>query len=50
MLNNKHQDFKSVPYPKIRCVLSAMLSTVLQKHMMLGLVEMDVTKAHIMNA
>ncbi len=46
MLKKKHQDFKVMPYPKIRRVLSAMLSTVQHKHMMHGLVEMDVTKAH----
>ncbi len=46
MLKNKHQDFKLVKYPKMRRVLSAMLSTVQHKHMMHGLVEMDVTKAN----
>jgi pyruvate/2-oxoglutarate dehydrogenase complex dihydrolipoamide acyltransferase (E2) component len=46
MLKNKHQNAKLVQYPKIRRVLSAMLATVQRKHMMLGLVEMDVTKAH----
>ncbi len=39
-------DYKLVPYPKMRRVLSAMLRTVQRKHMMHGLVEMDVTKAH----
>ncbi len=46
MLKNKQQDFKLLPYPKMRRVLSAMLSAVQHKHMMHGLVEMDVTKAH----
>ena len=45
MKRNQH-DYKIVPYPKIRRVLSAMLGTVQRKHMMHGLVEMDVTKAH----
>ncbi len=45
MKRNRH-DYKLVPYPKMRRVLSAMLRTVQRKHMMHGLVEMDVTKAH----
>jgi pyruvate/2-oxoglutarate dehydrogenase complex dihydrolipoamide acyltransferase (E2) component len=45
-MKRKHQDFKLVPFPKMRRVLSVMLSSVQRKHMMHGLVEMDVTKAH----
>jgi pyruvate/2-oxoglutarate dehydrogenase complex dihydrolipoamide acyltransferase (E2) component len=45
-MKRKHQDFKLVPFPKMRRVLSAMLRSVQRKHMMHGLVEMDVTKAH----
>ena len=45
MKRNRH-DYKLVLYPKMRRVLSAMLRTVQRKHMMHGLVEMDVTKAH----
>jgi pyruvate/2-oxoglutarate dehydrogenase complex dihydrolipoamide acyltransferase (E2) component len=45
-MKRNRDDYELVPYPKIRRVLSAMLSTVQRKHMMHGLVEMDVTKAH----
>ena len=45
MKRNRH-NYKLVPYPKVRRVLSAMLRTVQRKHMMHGLVEMDVTNAH----
>ncbi len=45
MKRNQH-DYMIAPYPKMRRVLSAMLGTVQRKHMMHGLVEMDVTKAH----
>jgi pyruvate/2-oxoglutarate dehydrogenase complex dihydrolipoamide acyltransferase (E2) component len=45
MKKNRH-DFKLMPYPKMRRLLSTMLRTVQRKHMMHGLVEMDVTKAH----
>lgn len=46
MTKRKYQDFKLAPFPKMRRVLSVMLSSVQRKHMMHGLVEMDVTKAH----
>lgn len=45
-MKRNHHDYKLVPYPKMRRVLSVMLGTVQRKHMMHGLVEMDVTKAH----
>jgi pyruvate/2-oxoglutarate dehydrogenase complex dihydrolipoamide acyltransferase (E2) component len=40
-------DYKLVPYPKMRRVLSAMLRTAQRKHMMHRLVEMDVTEVHL---
>ena len=46
MKKRKHQDFKLVPFPKMRRVLSVMLGSVQRKHMMHGLVEMDITKVH----
>ena len=46
MMKRKYQDFKLVPFPKMRRVLSIMLSSVQRKNMMHGLVEMDITKAH----
>ena len=45
-MKRKYQDFKLVPFPKMRRVLSIMLSSVQRKNMMHGLVEMDITKAH----
>ncbi len=45
-MKRKYQDFKLVPFPKMRRVLSVMLRSVQRKNMMHGLVEMDVTKAH----
>jgi pyruvate/2-oxoglutarate dehydrogenase complex dihydrolipoamide acyltransferase (E2) component len=45
-MKRNRPDYKLVSYPKIRRVLSAMLRTVQRKHMMHGLVEMDVTQAH----
>jgi pyruvate/2-oxoglutarate dehydrogenase complex dihydrolipoamide acyltransferase (E2) component len=45
-MKRKYQDFKLVPFPKMRRVLSIMLSSVRRKNMMHGLVEMDLTKAH----
>jgi len=46
MMKRKHQDYTLVPFPKMRRVLSVMLNSVQRKHMMHGLVEMDITKAH----
>jgi pyruvate/2-oxoglutarate dehydrogenase complex dihydrolipoamide acyltransferase (E2) component len=45
-MKRNRDEYELVPYPKMRRVLSAMLSTVQRKNMMHGLVEMDVTKAH----
>src|SRR5437588_12259211 len=42
----KHQyDYKVVPYPKLRRLLSLMMGSVRRKHMIHGLIEVDVTKA-----
>ena len=42
----KHQyDYKVVPYPKLRRLLSLMMGLVRRKHMIHGLIEVDVTKA-----
>jgi pyruvate/2-oxoglutarate dehydrogenase complex dihydrolipoamide acyltransferase (E2) component len=45
MMNKQHDNYKVVPYPKLRQVLSTMMSTVHQKHMIHGLLEVDVTRA-----
>jgi pyruvate/2-oxoglutarate dehydrogenase complex dihydrolipoamide acyltransferase (E2) component len=45
-MKKNHHDYKLVPYPKMRRVLSVMLRVAQRKHMMHGLVEMDVTKPH----
>jgi len=44
-MNRQHHDYELVPYPKLRQVLSVMMSTVHRKHMIHGLIEVDVTKA-----
>ena len=42
----KHQyDYKVVPYPKLRRLLSLMLGSVRRKHMIHGLIEVDVIRA-----
>ena len=42
----KHQyDYKVVPYPKLRGLLRLMMGSVRRKHMIHGLIEVDVTKA-----
>ncbi len=46
MMKRKQQDFKVVPFPKMRRVLSVMLRSAQRKNMMHGLVEMDITRAH----
>lgn len=46
IMKRNHSDYKLVPFPTMRRVLSAMLSIVQRKHMMHGLVEMDITKPH----
>jgi len=40
-----HNDYKVVPYPKIRRLLSLMMSSVQRKHMIHDLIEVDVTRA-----
>jgi pyruvate/2-oxoglutarate dehydrogenase complex dihydrolipoamide acyltransferase (E2) component len=45
-MKRKHTDFKIVPFPRMRRVLSVMLRSAQRKNMMHGLVEMDITKAH----
>jgi pyruvate/2-oxoglutarate dehydrogenase complex dihydrolipoamide acyltransferase (E2) component len=44
-MNKQHHDYKVVSYPKLRQVLSMMMSSVHRKHMIHGLLEVDVTKA-----
>jgi len=44
-MNKQHHDYKVVSYPKLRQVLSMMMSTVHRKHMIHSLLEVDVTKA-----
>ena len=42
----KHQyDCKVVPYPKLRGLLRLMMGSVRRKHMIHGLIEVDVTRA-----
>ncbi len=45
-MKRNHHEYKLAPFPKVRRVLSVMLSTVQRKHMMHGLVEMDISKPH----
>ena len=44
-MKKNHDDYKVVPYPKIRRLLSLMMSSMQRKHMVHGLIEVDVTKA-----
>jgi pyruvate/2-oxoglutarate dehydrogenase complex dihydrolipoamide acyltransferase (E2) component len=44
-MRKNHNDYKVVPYPKIRRLLSLMMGSVRRKHMIHGLIEVDVTRA-----
>ena len=44
-MRKNHNDYKVVPYPKIRRLLSLMMSSVQRKRMIHGLIEVDVTRA-----
>ncbi len=44
-MKKNHHDYKVVPYPKIRRLLSLMMGSMRRKHMVHGLIEVDVTKA-----
>ena len=46
LMNKQHDDYKMVPYPKLRRALAVTLHSVQRKPMVHGLIEVDVTKAH----
>ena len=45
-MKKNHNDYKVVPYPKIRRAMAITLRSVQHKSMIHGLIEVDVTKAH----
>jgi pyruvate/2-oxoglutarate dehydrogenase complex dihydrolipoamide acyltransferase (E2) component len=45
-MKKNHNDYKEVPYPKIRRVMAITLRSVQHKSMIHGLIDVDVTKAH----
>src|SRR6266704_7117288 len=45
-MKKNHNDYKVVPYPKIRRAMAITLRSVQHKSMIHGLIDVDVTKAH----
>jgi pyruvate/2-oxoglutarate dehydrogenase complex dihydrolipoamide acyltransferase (E2) component len=45
-MKKQHDDYKVIPYPKLRRALSLMLRSTQSKPMIHGLIDVDVTKAH----